>query len=47
LQGRKGIDTLGGKQNVTFLTEFGLFELLSKSNSKIAKEFRRWVNNLS
>jgi len=39
----KEIDTPGGKQKVTFLTESGLYYLLCRSNKPIAKEFRIWV----
>lgn len=37
------IDTLGGAQEVLFLTESGLYELLFKSRKPIAKEFRKWI----
>jgi len=35
--------TNGGLQNVTFLTECGLYKLLSRSNKSIAEEFQNWV----
>lgn len=35
--------TLGGKQEVMFLTEFGLYELLFRSRKPIAKIFKKWV----
>lgn len=35
--------TLGGEQNVTFLTEFGLYKLLGMSRKPFAKEFNKWV----
>lgn len=37
------IDTLGGKQSVTFLTEDGLYRLIFRSNKPIAERFRKWV----
>ena len=37
------IETPGGNQHVTFLTEKGLYELLFKSRKPIAKIFRNWV----
>ena len=37
------IYTLGGKQDVTFLTESGLYEMLFKSRKPIAKKFKNWV----
>lgn len=35
--------TLGGKQKVSFLTEVGLYRLISRSNKPIAKPFQKWV----
>jgi len=37
------IDTLGGPQDVTFLTEKGLYKLLFRSRKPIAKQFTDWV----
>lgn len=37
------MDTLGGPQEVTFLTEFGLYEMLFKSRKSIARQFKKWV----
>ena len=37
------MDTAGGEQNVTFLTEFGLYKLLGMSRKPFAKEFNKWV----
>lgn len=37
------IETLGGKQQVAFLTEFGLYEVLFRSRKPIAKKFKKWV----
>jgi prophage antirepressor-like protein len=36
-------DTLGGKQNLTVVTESGLYHLIFKSRKESAKRFRRWV----
>ena len=36
-------DTPGGLQNVTFLTELGLYRLLGISRKPIAKQFQKWV----
>lgn len=35
--------TLGGVQNVTFLTEIGLYRLLGMSKKPIARTFQKWV----
>ena len=43
---QKGVcktDTLGGNQNVTFLTEKGLYRLIGRSNKPIAEKFQNWV----
>jgi len=37
------IDTVGGKQHVSFLTEKGLYKLLFKSRKPIANQFQDWV----
>jgi prophage antirepressor-like protein len=37
------MDTLGGKQEVTFLTEKGLYKVLFRSRKPIAKQFTDWV----
>jgi prophage antirepressor-like protein len=37
------IDTLGGAQSVTFLTEKGLYKVLFKSRKPIAEQFQNWV----
>jgi len=37
------IDTLGGSQQVTFLTEKGLYKVLFKSRKPIAERFQNWV----
>jgi prophage antirepressor-like protein len=35
--------TLGGDQQVTFLTEKGLYKVLFKSRKPIAEKFQNWV----
>ena len=37
------IHTLGGDQNVTFLTEQGMYKLIMRSRKPIAKPFQKWV----
>jgi len=37
------MDTLGGNQQVTFLTEKGLYKVLFKSRKSIAEKFQNWV----
>ena len=41
------IDTLteGGKQQVTFVTESGLYDVIIRSDSEKAKPFRKWVTS--
>lgn len=44
----KGIystDTLGGKQDLLFVTEPGLYTLILGSRKKEAKQFKRWVTH--
>lgn len=40
------IDTLGGKQEATFLTEQGIFKLIMRSRKPVAKPFQNWVFNV-
>jgi prophage antirepressor-like protein len=40
------MDTLGGDQNITFLTEIGLYKLLGMSKKPLAKKFNKWVFNV-
>jgi len=35
--------TPGGEQNLTFLTEYGLYKLLGMSRKPIAKKFNKWI----
>lgn len=37
------VDTLGGKQEMTAITESGLYALIFKSDKPEAKRFRKWV----
>ena len=37
------VHTLGGSQEVTFLTEKGLYQVLFTSRKPIAKQFKNWV----
>ena len=37
------METSGGEQQVTFLTEFGLYQVLFNSRKPIAKTFKKWV----
>lgn len=39
------IDTLGGKQDMTLISESGLYTLIMRSNKPEAKEFRKWVTS--
>lgn len=43
---RNTITTLGGNQEVWFLTEDGLYEVLMQSRKPIAKEFKRGVKEI-
>lgn len=40
------IDTLGGEQETTFLTEDGLYEVLMQSRKPIAKQFKKEVKKI-
>lgn len=37
------VPTLGGKQNMTFVNESGLYELIFRSKHPEAKQFKKWV----
>jgi len=39
----RSVNTLGGVQDVTFLTEKGLYQVLFMSRKPIAKKFKNWV----
>jgi prophage antirepressor-like protein len=40
------IETAGGIQNVSFLTESGLYKLIMRSNKPIAEKFQDWVSDI-
>ena len=40
------IQTIGGVQNVIFLTEIGLYSVIVCSHKPLAKEFKKWVFNV-
>lgn len=44
-KGVRQMDTLGGKQNVQVCNEFGLYNVILRSDSSKAKPFRRWVTH--
>ncbi|WP_395025326.1 Bro-N domain-containing protein [Robinsoniella sp.] len=37
------VDTLGGKQELSIISEFGIYDATFGSHKKEAKEFKRWV----
>lgn len=37
------MDTLGGKQELSIISEFGIYDATFGSHKKEAKEFKRWV----
>jgi prophage antirepressor-like protein len=39
------IDTLGGKQNLTVISEAGLYNVILRSDKPEAKAFKRWVTH--
>jgi prophage antirepressor-like protein len=43
---RKNVPTLGGNQEMWFLTEDGLYEVLFQSRKPIAKEFKKQVKEI-
>ena len=40
------MDTLGGPQDIIFLSSHGIYRLLYSSKKKIAEEFREWVGDI-
>jgi len=40
------VDTLGGKQKTTIISETGIYEAIFNSSRDEAKEFKRWVKSL-
>ena len=45
MKGVRQIDTLGGRQNMTIVSESGMYEVIVRSDSPIAKPFRRWITS--
>lgn len=43
MKGVRPVDTLGGTQQLTVITETGLYEVIIRSDKPEAKAFRRWV----
>ena len=39
------VDTLGGKQNLSAVNEYGIYSLIFNSRKPQAKEFKRWVTH--
>lgn len=37
------VSTLGGTQEMTVITEFGIYDAIFRSKKKEAKEFKRWI----
>ena len=44
-KGVHSVDTLGGKQKITFINESGLYSLILSSKLPQAKSFKRWVTS--
>jgi prophage antirepressor-like protein len=42
----QSVHTLGGTQNVVFLTELGLYRLLGMSKKPVARIFQKWVSKV-
>jgi prophage antirepressor-like protein len=45
-KGVRKVDTLGGKQDIIFLSSHGVYRLLYSSKKKIAENFREWVGDI-
>ena len=45
MKGVRPVDTLGGTQQLTAITEPGLYEVIIRSDKPEAKAFRRWVTS--
>ncbi|MDA8440514.1 MAG: BRO family protein [Propionibacterium sp.] len=43
VKGVRPMDTLGGRQQMTVVTEAGMYDVIVRSDSDTAKPFRRWV----
>ena len=44
-RGSLKVDTLGGKQEMATVNEYGLYSLVLSSRKKEAKEFKRWITH--
>ena len=45
-KGVRKVDTLGGPQDIIFLSSHGIYRLLYSSKKKIAEQFREWVGDI-
>jgi prophage antirepressor-like protein len=45
-KGVRKVDTLGGPQDIIFLSSHGVYRLLYSSKKKIAEQFREWVGDI-
>lgn len=45
-KGVRKVDTLGGPQDIIFLSSHGVYRLLYSSKKKIAEKFREWVGDI-
>jgi len=45
-KGVRRVDTLGGPQDIIFLSSHGVYRLLYASKKKVAEEFREWVGDI-
>ena len=45
-KGVRKVDTLGGPQDIIFLSSHGVYRLLYSSKKKIAERFREWVGDI-
>jgi prophage antirepressor-like protein len=45
-KGVRKVDTLGGPQDIIFLSSHGIYRLLYSSKKKIAEHFREWVGDI-
>ena len=45
MKGVRPVDTLGGTQQLTVITEPGLYEVIIRSDKPEATQFRRWVTS--
>ena len=45
MKGVRPVDTLGGTQQLTVITEPGLYEVIIRSDKPEAVQFRRWVTS--